>query len=110
MSDRDFSAFLAANGFAARPDLSPPPTAMGNQVELFSDGSRFLRRVTDRGRRYVDLSRTGADDDWRDVFSFAEQIEPGFSAKTGSFEEAVRVLVRLWPAIRLVVSASASGL
>jgi hypothetical protein len=96
-SDQDFSAFLAANGFAARPELSIFDGIMGNKVEVFSNEDLLLRRVTDRGRRYIDFSRSGAD--WLDVFTLIERIDPSFRPKTGSFDEAVRTLVKHWPAI-----------
>lgn len=96
MSDKDLFEFLKMNQFSSCLEYSLSEQNMGNKVDAFCNGDVLLRIVVDRGQKFIDLTRVGVTE-WVDIFALALQVDSNFICKTGSFNEAVRVLIKYWP-------------
>ena len=103
MNEVRFQKFLNAHGFVERPDLSSIDGPMGNSISAFSSGAFHLRKVVDRGQRFLDV-RSSDKSEWLDVFEAIKAVDPDFSPKTGSFDEAVTQLAVYYP--KLVMTSN----
>jgi hypothetical protein len=104
MSQKVFNEFLIQQSFELQEQFSYN-SSMDRSVEVWRSGSIWLRRIGDRGRKYLDLSYTGNDTDWAAVFDLVARIDPNYAVRNGSESEAIAVLLRYWkPLYELLIA------
>lgn len=95
MTFDDLTQFLNAHEFKPCSVHSLPDQGMESRVEAFSNGRILIRVVVDRGQRFIDLANIQTVD-WKSVFDLASGLDSSYCPRTGSFSEAIRVLVKYW--------------
>ena len=65
----------------------------GNVIDVFANKKMKIRIISDRGNEYIEIANMSSGIVvWEDIFNLATRIVPCYVVKTGSFDEAIRLL------------------